>query len=415
VSDGLVVVGASYAGVQIAASARERGYGEPIVLIGDERDAPYQRPPLSKGYLTGKVGEAMLPLRGPRFYADNRIGLRLGTPAAAIDRHGRAVVLADGSRCRFDRLAIATGSRARTLPIPGAGLDGVQTLRTLADARRLLAAIPAVQRAVVIGGGFIGLEVAASLALAGRAVTILEASDRLLSRAATAPLAAFVAEMHRARGVEIMLGVQATRIEGEGHARGVVCTDGARRPADLVLIGVGAVPNGELAVAAGLLCEQSAVVVDAAGQSNEPEVVAAGDCACLRQGAATLRLESIQNATDQGRAAGATVAGRPAGDSVVPWFWSDQYDLKLQMAGLAAGYDSFVVRGRMADGRFGIYYFRAGTLIAVDTVNRPGDHLLARKLIASPGRVTPAAVADESADLRSFIACSAPDAAQAGR
>jgi len=402
-SAGLVVVGASYAGLQIVASAREHGYDGPITLVGNEVDAPYQRPPLSKGYLTGKVADAALPLRGAKFYADNRIGLRLGVAASAIDRRGRAVVLTDGTRHHFDMLALTTGSRARDLPIPGTQLAGVHTLRSLADARRLAAAMRVAKTAVIIGGGFIGLEVAASLALAGCAVTVLEASDRLLSRAATAELAAFVADAHRAHGVTIVTGVQATRLlGGDGRVAGVECTGDVVYPADMVVLGVGALPNGELAVAAGVACDQAAVIVDHAGRTNEPEVLAAGDCACIRRGPGLLRLESIQNATDQGRAAGAALAGKEPGPHAVPWFWSDQYDLKLQMAGLSAGYDQAVVRGRIADGRFAIYYFKAGTLMSVDTVNRPGEHLLARKLLAAPQRVSPAAAADESVDLKAL-------------
>ncbi len=403
-NEGLVILGASYAGVQIAVSARESGYDGPITIIGDEVELPYQRPPLSKGYLSGKVDEAVLPLRSAAFFEEQRIALHLGVAAAAVDRRGRTVMLADGTERRFGRLAFATGSRARMLPLPGNDLAGVHTLRSLADARRLVAAMRSAERAVVIGGGYIGLEVASTLVAAGCAVTVLEASDRLLSRAAAPPLAEFVTDVHRSRGVEIVTGVQATRILGEdGRAVAVESTDHVSRPADLVLVAAGAIPNGELAVAAGLACDQTAIVVDRCGRTNEPEILAAGDCAVTRQGGTILRLESIQNATDQGRAAGRVVAGREDEHAAVPWFWSDQYDLKLQMAGLVAGYDRHVVRGRVESGRFGIYYFREGRLIAVDTVNKPGDHLTARKLVASADGVTPEAVADESVDLRAFL------------
>ena len=402
-TEGLAIIGASYAGVHMAASARENGYDGPITILGDEADAPYQRPPLSKGYLTGKVTEASLPLRGATFFAENRITLRLGVPATAIDRRGRAVVLADNTRQGFTAVAIATGSRARSLPIPGTDLAGVHTLRSLADARRLAADMPAAQKAVIIGGGFIGLEVAASLALGGCSVTVLEASDRLLSRAATCELAAFVAAVHRRHGVTILTGVQATAIRGlGGRVTAVDCTDGVLHPADLVVLGVGAVPNGDLAVAAGVVCDQAAVIVDRAGRTNEPEVFAAGDCACLRHGNGLLRLESIQNATEGGRAAGAALAGKSLDAAAVPWFWSDQYDLKIQMAGLSAGYDRVVVRGRIDDGKFGLYYFRSGRLVSVDTVNRPAEHLLARKLLLSVERLTPETARDESIDLRSL-------------
>lgn len=401
---GLVIIGASYAGVHIAAAARQNGYQEPITLIGEEPETPYERPPLSKAYLAGKVADHELLQRSPNFYRDSRVELALGAPAVAVNRRDRLVHTADGGTYPFDRLAFASGSRARPLAVPGAELEGVFLLRTLDDARRLRTAMAAAEHAVVIGGGYIGLEVTASLATSGTKVTVLEAADTLLARVATPMLAGFIASVHRSHGVEVLLETQATVLIGEaGRVRAVDCTDGIRRHADIVVIGIGALPNGDVAVSAGVVCDRSAIVIDPCGRTNEPGVVAAGDCACVSDGTGTLRLESIQNATDQGKAAGMTVAGKPKPLDVVPWFWSDQYDLRLQIAGLTTGYDSYVTRGRPEDGRFSLFYFAAGRLLAVDSINRPADHMAARKLLAVHAAITPDEAQDESTDLRTVV------------
>ena len=400
---GLVIIGASYAGVQIAASARDQGFAEPILLLGDEPHLPYQKPPLSKGYLTGKVGEAALPLRGEAFFQESRVEFAGDRRVEAIDLAARRIHVAGGRSYGFAKLAFATGSRPRSLPIPGAGLPGVHTLRSLDDARALRAAMAAARRVVVIGGGYIGLEIAASLIGAGLSVTLLEASDQLLARVATRPLAGFLAQQHAARGVVLRLGVSARAIIGESAVRAVECTDGALLPADLVVVGIGAVPNGEIAASAGLPCRNGAVLVDAQARTAASDIVAAGDCACVERDGGLIRLESVQNATDQGRAAATALVGHPASDAPVPWFWSDQYDLKLQTAGLAAGFEEVAVRGGTESGRFGLYYFKAGRLIAVDTVNRPADHLLARRLIARRTALTPLQASDESIDLRALL------------
>lgn len=403
---GLVIVGASYAAVQVAATAREAGYDGAIRMVGDEPALPYQRPPLSKGYLTGKVADAALPLRGPAFYADNRIELSLGAPVTALDLEGRAVRTATDS-FRYDALVLATGSRARPLPAPGAGLGGVHVLRTVADAARLrdeMAALlqnDAGQRAVVIGGGYVGLEVAASLRAGGAEVVVLEFGVRVLNRVATPPFADFVAEAHRARGVTLLTGVQALALDGHaGHVTAVRCSDGVTRSAELVVVGIGAIPNSELAAAAGIACEAGAIAVDGHGRTSAPDVYAAGDCACLTGSAQ--RLESIQNANDQGRAVGLAVAGQTPPPMGVPWFWSDQFDLKLQMAGLTQGYDRCVTRGSVADSRFSLFYFAGARLLAVDSVNRPAEHMLARKLIAGGATLPFEDVADAGSDLRRF-------------
>ena len=402
---GLVIIGASYAGVQIAASARDLGFAEPILLLGDEPHLPYQKPPLSKGYLTGKVGEAALPLRGEVFFHENRVEFAGGRRVEAIDLAARRIRVSGDRSYGFAKLAFATGSRPRPLPIPGAGLPGVHTLRSLDDARALRAAMAAARRVVVIGGGYIGLEIAASLIGAGLSVTLLEASDQLLARVATRPLAGFLAQQHAARGVVLRLGVSARAILGENAVRAVECTDDTLLPADLVVVGIGAMPNGEIAASAGLPCRNGAVLVDVRARTAVSGIVAAGDCACVERDGGLVRLESVQNANDQGRAAAAALVGHPASDAPVPWFWSDQYDLKLQTAGLAAGFEEVAVRGSMERGRFGLYYFKAGRLIAVDTVNRPADHLLARRLIAQRMALTPAQASDESIELRALLDC----------
>ncbi len=401
----LVVIGASYAGLQIAAAAREQGFAGPIRLIGDEPVGPYQRPPLSKGFLSGKTDEASLPLKAQAFYAEAGIELITGTRIASIERTAREVVAADGRRFAYDRLGLATGARPRLLDIPGADLDGVLPLRSLGHARVIRDRLAGVARAVVIGGGFIGLEIAAALRQLGREVTVLEAQGRLLARAVPETLSAFLADQHRAQGVRIELGTVIAAIEGhEGKVSGVRDRDGRLHPADLVIVGIGVLPNTELAVAAGLDCADG-IVVDASMRTSDPLIVAAGDCTRHPNAfaEASIRLESVQNAGDQGRVAGATVAGIGAGYQAVPWFWSDQYDLKLQMAGLSQGHDRAVLRGAVADRRFSLYYFRGPDLIAVDSVNRPADHMLARKLVAGHAAVTPAAAADPAVDLKTFL------------
>lgn len=403
-SVGLVIVGASYAGVQIAAAAREYGYAEPILMLGDEPHAPYQKPPLSKGYLTDKVAEAALPLRGDAFFKENAVEFVPGNRVVRLDLPARRVVVADGRHYGFAKLALTCGSRARRLAIPGTDLAGVHVLRTLDDARTLRATMQEARCAVVIGGGYVGLEIAASLIGAGLAVTLLETANQVLARVAMPPLAAYLARKHAEKGVDLRFGTTARAILGaEGRVRAVECQDGTQVPADLVVIGIGAIPNGELAAEAGLACRGGAILVDDQARTSVTDIVAAGDCAATERDGQLIRLESVQNANDQARAAATALVGLPAPAATVPWFWSDQYDLKLQTAGLAAGHDAVAVRGSIAADRFGLFYFRNRQLIAVDTVNRPGDHLLARRLLARQVPLTAEQVADESIDLRALL------------
>lgn len=405
----LIIVGASYAGTQLAASARELGFDAPIVMIGDERHPPYQRPPLSKGLLTGKTKPDQLALRGPDFFAQNEIDLRLGTRATALDTGVRTVTLDDGSTLAYGWLAVATGARCRPLPLPGIELAGVFALRTLDDALGVAAALAQSSRACVIGGGFIGLEVASALAATGVDVTVIESQRRLLARAFPEPMSAFVETAHRRRGVSLLAGRGVRALHGShGRIACVELDDGTRVDCDMAVLGVGVMPNVELAQQAGIATDNG-ILADALGQTSAPHVLAAGDVANMLMpqpsgGQARLRLESIQAANDGARAAASVLVAREQPVASVPWFWSDQYELKFQMAGLPMAQDRTVLRGDMASERFTLFYLRNGVVVGAHSVNRPAEHMLSRKLIAAGARLETEQLADESFDLRSAIA-----------
>lgn len=399
----MVIVGAGQAGFQVAASLRASAYAGPIRLLGDEPDHPYQRPPLSKGLLLGKTTADRLLFRQPAYYQAQGIALELGTAVTAIDREAGSVATAGGS-IPYDHLVLATGTRVRPLRVPGAELAGVRYLRTLGDAIALGPAIAASRRVAVIGGGFIGLEVAAAVRLLGRPVTVIEAADRLMGRVVAPVVTAFFAALHRERGVTLALDAQVTALAGEGaKVTGVLLADGRTVPADLVVIGIGVLPNVELAEAAGLACADG-ILVDAQGRTADPRIFAAGECAAHpnRFAGGTARLESVQHAVDHAKTVAGALMGGAASYDEVPWFWSDQYEVKLQMAGISRGHDRAVLRGDPAAGRFSVCYFKDGRLLALDSVNRPGEHLIARKLLGSAGNtLTEAHAADEAFDLRS--------------
>lgn len=403
----LLIVGASHAGTQLAAAAREQGFDAPIVLLGEEPHTPYQRPPLSKGLLTGKTAEDQLALRGPDFYREQGIDLRLGTRVTGLDLAARRLQLADGSAMNFGWLALATGARCRPLPVPGADLQGVHALRTLDDARAVAAALGASQRACVIGGGFIGLEVAAALRSAGASVTVVESQPRLLARTFPAVMSDYVAEAHRGRGVTLELGCAVRALHGQqGRVVAVELSDGRRIDCDLVVLGIGVQPNNELAEQAGIACDNG-ILVDALGRSSAPNVLAIGDVAnmalaAVPGGPQRARLESIQAANDGARAAASLLVDRPVPLDAVPWFWSEQHELKFHMAGLPMPGDQTVLRGELASDKFTLFYLRDGAVRAAHTVNRPAEHMLARKLIAVGARIAPDLLADPSTDLKSF-------------
>lgn len=402
---GILILGAGQAGAQAAASLRAEGFDGPITLIGDEPHAPYQRPPLSKAYLAGKMTADRLALRGEAFWADNRIELITGERAIAIDRTSRTVAFASGRALPYGRLVLATGARPRPLPVPGADLEGVLMLRSIADADALRAHAQPGMRAVVVGGGFIGLECAASLIGFGLSVTVIEALPRLMARAVMPETSEAFAALHRARGVDLHFGTGVMRLLGaDGRVTGVERMDGSVLPADLVVAGIGAIPNAELAAAADL-AHANGIVVDATLATSDPAILAIGDCAvfpCVQAGG-PFRLESVQNAIDQGKAAAATLLGRASAYSAVPWFWSDQFDAKLQMAGLAIGVTQRVTRGDPMGGRFSVFAYADERLVAVDSINRPGEHMLARRLLEAGLSPSPEEAGDENADLKRHL------------
>jgi 3-phenylpropionate/trans-cinnamate dioxygenase ferredoxin reductase subunit len=401
----LVIVGASYAGVQLAATARELGFEEPITILGDERHLPYQRPPLSKGLLTGKTTLDQLQLRGPDFFTQNRIDLQRGQRATAVNAGARTVTLADGRTLDYGWLALTTGARCRPFTVPGAELDGVVELRTLDDALRVADAAGRTKRACVIGGGFIGLEVASALRTRGVEVTVVEAQPHLLTRTFPPIMSAYVENAHRRRGIELLTGrgVRALHCTN-GRVDAVELIDGHRVDCDLVVLGVGVLPNVELAQAAGIAVDNG-IVVDAFGRTSAPRVLSAGDVASMALapvpgGPTRVRLESIQAANDGARAAASVVVGREQPNTAVPWFWSDQFDLKFQMAGLPAHGDEVVTRGDIASDKFSLFYLRDGVLVGAQSVNKPAEHMQSRKLIAARAQPTAAQLADTSFDLK---------------
>lgn len=420
----VAVVGAGQGGFQVAASLREEGFDGRVILVGDEPALPYQRPPLSKAYLTGKADADGVRLRPKHFFGEHRIELRAGARAAAIDRAGRRLVLASGERLAYDHLVLATGARNRALPVPGAGFDGVVQLRSLAEAEALRRRLDGdgrhgARRAVVVGGGFIGLEFAAVAAGHGLDVTVVEAAGRAMSRAVSAPVSAHFQAAHEGRGVRFLLGAAVVEILGAGgRVAGVATADGRHLPADLVLVGIGVIPNAELAAEAGLTAANG-VAVDEHLLTRDPAISAIGDCAAFpcRHAAdgATTRLESVQNAVDQARCVAARLAGRPASYASLPWFWSEQGPLKLQIAGLTAPNDRAVTRGDPAQGGsgFSVFRFRGAALVGVESVNRPLDHILARKLLAAGADLTPEQAADPGFDLKGHANAPRPPAVAA--
>jgi 3-phenylpropionate/trans-cinnamate dioxygenase ferredoxin reductase subunit len=405
-SPGIVVIGGSYAGLNAAAAARTAGYGGSITLLADEAQPPYQRPPLSKDFLRGTMQASQLPLRPAAFYETNRIDVRLATRATRIDRQAKAVELAGGGQLPYDKLILATGCRARLLTIPGSDAQGIHYLRTLDDSVAIAKQLDGASHVTIVGGGFIGLEIAASLRAKGMAVDVVEAQPRLLARAMPAVMSEYVHARHAKEGVNVHFSAQLASFTVEaGRVAGVVLADGRSWPADLVIVGIGVLPNQEIAEEAGLEC-RNGIVVDAFARTSDPSIFAAGDCTSHPNAfldGAFMRLECVQNAIDQGRVAGANAAGSETRYNAPPWFWSDQFDMKLQGTGLSMGFDSFTVRGRMEEGAFSIFYFRGGRLAAVDTVNKPGEHMMARKLLAAGAPLSAEQAADVAFDLKQLI------------
>lgn len=399
---GIVIVGAGHGGVQAAASLREEGYAGPITLVSDDAHAPYQRPPLSKAFIKGEATAESLILRGPAYYPEKQIDLRLGERVSEFDRAARIVRLASGGSVAYEHLILATGALARPATFAGAELEGVLALRDMDDAARLKARLEVAKHVVVIGAGFIGLEFAATAAIKGAEVQVVEVAPRVMGRAVSQTISDFYAEAHRGFGVKLHLGAGVTSIEGEGgRVIAVHLSDGRRLPADLVLIGIGILADERLAAAAGLAVDNG-IVVDEALTTSDPHISAIGDC-CAHPNVYAgqrFRLESVQNATDQARVVARKLTGKEARYDSLPWFWSDQGDLKLQIAGLNLGCDLFVTRGDMASRSFSVFGFSGGRLRVVESVNRAADHMIARRLIASGAALSPAEAADAAFDLK---------------
>ena len=402
----IVIVGASHAGAALADALHREKWTDGVVLIGDESILPYHRPPLSKEFLSGGMDEDRLPIRDASFFSERGIEVRLKRRVTAIDRAATTIATDDGKTIAYSGLALTTGARPRRLGVPGEDLAGVFMLRSFEDVRGIKAHLGRTKTVVIVGGGFIGLECAASLKKLGKDVTVLEARERLMPRVVPPLISAFYMTLHADHGVRILCdaGVRALRGE-QGLVTGVERSDGSVLPADMVVVGVGVVPNIELAQAAGLACENG-IVVDEFARTSDSAIVAAGDCANHpnRFFGGRFRLESVQNATDQARSAAASLVGKQVAYEAVPWFWSDQYDVKLQMVGTSMGHTQHAVRGDVAARKFSAFYFRDGSLIGCDSLNAPIDHMAARKLIGSAIPVTPAQVSDASVKLMSLAA-----------
>jgi 3-phenylpropionate/trans-cinnamate dioxygenase ferredoxin reductase subunit len=403
--ESILIVGAGHAGFQVAASLRQHGFGERICLINDEAHLPYQRPPLSKAYLKGAGAPDSLMFRPDKFYRDQTIEL-IGDHAVSIDRAARKLLLASGSQLDYGHLVLATGARNRLLDIPNANLGDVKYLRILDESEALRTRIASGQRVVVIGAGFIGLEFAATARVKGLEVDVAELGTRVMARAVTAEISDFFQERHTAAGIRIHLGVQATSIEGDGAAvTGVSLSDGRHLPADLVVVGVGVLPNVELAAEAGLAVA-SGIIVDEQLLTSDLNISAIGDCALFASPrfGGSLRLESVQNATDQARCVAARLTGDAKTYDGLPWFWSDQGEDKLQIAGLTTGYDRVVVRGDREKRSFSAFCYKSGRLVGIESINRAGDHMFGRRLLGMNRSIEPEQAADLGFDLKAALA-----------
>ncbi len=402
---GVVIVGAGQAGVQLAVSLREGGYGGAVTLIGDEPGQPYQRPPLSKGYLLGKLDENSLHLRAEAFFEQRGITVSAGHRVTAVDRAKRRVSLDDGSCLDYEHLVLATGSRNRVLNVPGAGLRNVLSLRSLHDAKHLQAAMAGKRHAVVVGAGFIGMEFAAVAATLGLPVTVVEAADRVMARSSSPEIAEWFQRRHQARGTTFRLGSGVSAVEGgNGVAEAVILADGRRLAADLVLVAVGVVPNAELAEAAGLPV-RNGVEVDSHLLTPDPNISAIGDCASgpSVHAPGMVRLESVQNAVDQAKTVAARLCGKPQPYVGVPWFWSDQGPDKLQIAGMVGDCGERLLCGDMDRGKFSVLSFRRGFFVGAESVNRPTDHMAARRLLGAGTPLEFARAAQAGFDLAAFV------------
>ncbi len=397
----IVIAGAGHAAGQVVASLRQLKFDGHTMLVGDEAHLPYQRPPLSKKFLAGELPAERLYFKPAGFYEDLDVGLRLETRITAIDRAAGTLEVEDGDSIDFDRLVLALGSRARTLPVEGVDLPGVFYLRTIADVEHIRESLDDSRRVVIIGAGYIGMEVAAVTRTLGHDVTVVEMTDRVMSRVVSPEISDFYQIEHANRGVKLRLGKGVEALTGRKRIRAVVTDDGEEIPADIVIVGIGIVPNTELADAAGLDVDDG-IVVDDRCATSDPNIFAIGDCTLHPNDiyGRRLRLESVHNALEQAKTAASNLCGKQARYCQVPWFWSDQYDLKLQIAGLSHGYDDVIIRGNPAERRFACLYLREGRLIAVDAVNSPRDFMQSKPLIAERTVIATDKLCDPAIELK---------------
>ena len=402
----ILIVGAGHGGAQAAIALRQRKFAGTIGILGEEPELPYERPPLSKEYLAGEKPFERLLIRPPAFWEERAVTMRTGRRVVAVDAVARSVACEDGTHIGYGTLIWAAGGRARRLSCTGNGLAGVHSIRSRADVDRLMQDLPATARVVVIGGGYIGLEAAAVLTKLCKQVTVLEAQDRVLARVSGEPLSRFYEAEHRAHGVEVRLGATIDRVEErDGRATGVRLADGEILPADMVIVGIGIVPAVEPLMAAGAR-GGNGVAVDAHCRTSLPHVYAIGDCALHANPFADglpIRLESVQNAHDMAATAVRAILDDPAPYLAVPWFWSNQYDLKLQTVGLSAGHDDVVLRGDPAARSFALVYLREGRVVALDCVNATRDYVQGRALVMVGAVVDPAALADTATPLKALV------------
>ena len=407
-----IIVGASHAAAQLAPALRQAGWEGEILVVGDEPYLPYHRPPLSKTFLSGAKSVEDLFIRPAAFYEKNRVEFRTGR-VTAINRAEKTLELKSGGASgeesvetlNYDKLALCTGSRVRKISIPGVELEGVHYLRDIQDVEGMKSGVAEGKQALIVGGGYIGLETASALRKLGMQVTVLEMAPRILQRVAAPELSNFYTRIHTEEGVNIHTNVSVSSIVGDTQVKGVCCTDGREYPADLVVIGVGIVPNVELAEAAGLAVDNG-ILVDEYCATSDSDIVAAGDCTNHFNEiyGVRLRLESVPNASEQGKVAASSLCGVSKAYNSLPWFWSDQYDLKLQIAGLSQGYDQVFIRGDISQSRsFAAFYFKQGKLISADCVNRPQEFMLSKKLISQGLEIAPERLVDESIPVKLLL------------
>ena len=397
----VVIAGAGHAAGQLVVSLRQNKYAGRIVLVGDEPYLPYQRPPLSKKFLAGAMDADRLLVKPAGFYEETGVELRLDTSIAAIDRNKKCLRSTDDDEIPYDKLVLGLGSRARKLPVEGAKLQGVHYLRSIADVAGIREDFQSGRRLVVIGAGYIGLEVAAVAQQAGRVVTVIEMADRVMSRVVSPEISDFYQIEHTNQGVRFRLSTSVSALKGKKRVKSVTTSDDEEIPADLVVIGVGILPNTELATAAGLDVENG-IVVDDHCRTGDPDIYAMGDCTSHPNAIydRRLRLESVHNALEQAKTTAANICGKDASYCQVPWFWSDQYDLKLQIAGLSEGYDGVAVRGNPAERSFSCLYLMENRLIAVDAINAPRDFVQSKQLIADRNEIDQGLLEDATVALK---------------